>query len=170
MDQNLTLESVVAKLKRAEFSGTLAKTLVQKGQGEFALLLAMLEQDVTQHLQFADEPDAELVGHVPIEKFNFYPEIPLSTEQKHYTQQQAFADAIHREDVTTACLLGCMFPSPLSLHNDAKRVEDSVLANCDIYTQSRLQSKPSSEDTDSIEVDPKMLFDTIEAAKAFEAA
>lgn len=175
VEQNVTLESVVARLKRAEFSGALAQTLVHKGQGDFALLLSMLVQDVTQQLQFSEQPEEGIKGNIPIEQFNYYPEIPLSTETKHYAQQQAFADAVHREDIKTASLLGCMFPSPLSLHNDPKRVDDNVMANCDIYTQSRMQVAKAGEAGDTaknedIEVDPTLLYDTIAAAQDVQAA
>lgn len=172
MSANSTIESVIAKLQRAEFSGSVAKSLTQGGRGEFALLLAMLQQDVSRQLVLADEPDKPLVGHIPIEQFNFYPKVPLKTEPNHYLQQAAFAQAIHRQDVTTASLLGCMFPSPLSLHNDAKRIDDTVKTNCDIYAQYRIQKCEDGETdrSDSVEVDPTMLYDTIAAAQAVQAA
>lgn len=180
MEQDSLLQDVVSRLRRAEFDGALAKTLEKKGQGEFALLLAMLQQDVTAQLQFTDSPEEGIVGHLPIEKFNFYPQVPLSTEEKHYTQQTAFAQAVHREEVTTAFLLGCMFPSPLSLHNDAKRIDDNTLANCDVFTQARVRAKQAAQlsesaeqndiHADNLEVDNTLLHDVIIAAQEYQAA
>lgn len=145
-------------IRKAEFNSEVSSTLRKSGQVDFALLLAMMQQDVTQRLALQEsEQEQAPVGLLPIEQFNFYPEVPLSAKPEHYKIQSEFANSVNRNDLKTAHLLACMHPTPLSLHNDAKKIPDEVIANCEVHTQMRMMQAK----TESIDVDETMLYEQI---------
>ena len=55
-----------------------------------------------------------------------------------------------------------MHPQPLSLYNDPKRLEDEVVANCDMHAQHRLQDL----NTVDIAVDETGLYDILQEMEA----
>ena len=150
--------SGVQDIRQVEFKAGLGKALRHSGQSEFALMLAMMQQDVTQRLKLADDgDDNKPVGLLPIEDFNFYPEVPLKTEAQHFSRQEQFAQAVHHNDLASAKLLAYMHPTPLSMHNDVKRVGDDVTANCDFFTQMKIKEIQSED----IPVDETLLYESI---------
>lgn len=150
--------STVRDIRQVEFKAGLGKALRHSGQSEFALMLAMMQQDVTQRLKLAKgDDDNKPLGLLAIENFNFYPEVPLKTESQHYTRQEQFAKAVHQNDLASAKLLAYMHPTPLSMHNDVKRVEDHVAANCDLFTQMKIKEMQ----TEDIAVDETLLYESI---------
>lgn len=150
--------SAIPEIRKAEFSAGLGKALRHNGQSEFALLLSMMQQDLTQRLKLEeDEGGDKPIGLIPIEKFNFYPKVPLKTETHHFIRQEQFASAVQQNDLTNARLLAYMHPTPLSMHNDVKRVGDDVAANCDVFTQMKIRKQQG----ESIPVDPTLLYDAI---------
>ncbi|BDX06759.1 VC2046/SO_2500 family protein [Planctobacterium marinum] len=149
------------EIRQTEFKAGLGKALRYGTQSEFALLLSMMQQDLTQRLKLEGEDEQQSVGLIPIEKFNFYPAVPLKTENTHYVRQQQFAEAIHRNDLPSAKLLAYMHPTPLSLHNDVKRIPDDVTANCDVFTQMKIKNLQGED----IKVDETLLYDVIADVK-----
>ncbi|MBE1298916.1 MAG: hypothetical protein GJ680_03260 [Alteromonadaceae bacterium] len=145
-------------IRKAEFNSDVSSTLRKGGQVDFALLLAMMQQDVTQRLALKEaEEEQAPVGLIPIEQFNFYPEVPLSAKPEHYKIQSEFANAVNKNDLKTAHLLACMHPTPLSLNNDAKKIPDEVIANCEVHTQLRMMKAIS----ETVDVDETMLYEQI---------
>ncbi len=145
-------------IRKAEFRSDVASALRQGGQPDFALLLAMMQQDITQRLQLQEEEEEKKpVGLIPIEQFNFYPEVPLSAEAQHYDAQNVFANAISHNDLHTAHLWACMHPTPLSIYNDVKRLPDEVIANCDVHTQVKLKT----EKQEVVPVEPEKMYEHI---------
>jgi hypothetical protein len=154
--------SSVQDIRQVEFKAGLGKALRHSGQSDFALMLAMMQQDITQRLKLADDGDDDKpVGLLPIESFNFYPEIPLKTEAQHFVEQEQFARAVHQNDLASAKLMAYMHPTPLSIHNDVKRIDDNVAANCDMFTQMKIK-KIQSED---IPVDETLLYESIKEVR-----
>lgn len=150
--------TAVNDIRQVEFKAGLGKALRHSGQSDFALMLAMMQQDVTQRLKLADDgDDNKPIGLLPIESFNFYPEVPLKTEAQHFIQQERFAVAVQQNDLASAKLLAYMHPTPLSLHNDVKRVDDDVAANCDLFTQMKIKQMQDED----IPVDETLLYESI---------
>lgn len=143
----------------AEFKGSFSKVLSSKGAEDFAFLLAMLHQDVSNRLNLVNEHE-EVVKDTrerELSSIDFYPKIPLSTEKKHWQQQKLVSEAMSQHDVANARLMSCMFPPPLSLNNDPQFIPEDVLANCDIFCQRRMQGESAPE----ISIDETMLADLI---------
>ncbi|MCC2604230.1 VC2046/SO_2500 family protein [Planctobacterium marinum] len=156
MDNNQKT-TVNPEIRQTEFKTGLGRALRHGSQSDFALLLSMMQQDITQRLKVEGETEDKPVGLIPIEKFNFYPEVPLKTEKQHYLWQQEFAGAIQRNDLPSAKLLAYMHPTPLSLYNDVKRIPDDVTSNCDMFTQLKIKGLQS----ENIQVDETLLYDTV---------
>lgn len=148
----------IQDIRQAEFKAGLGKALRHGGQSDFALMLAMMQQDITQRLKLAeDDDDNKPIGLLPIESFNFYPDVPLKTETQHFAIQERFAQAVHQNDLASAKLLAYMHPTPLSMHNDVKRVDDDVTANCDLFTQMKIRDIQ----TEDIPIDETLLYESI---------
>jgi len=71
------------------------------------------------------------------------------------------AKAVEQNDIARMKLLAYMRPTPLSLYNDAKRVDDDVVANCDLFTQSKLKQVQQPD----ITVDPTMMYDAVKKVR-----
>ena len=148
----------------AEFKGAFSKSLSSKGAEDFAFLLAMLHQDVSNRLNLVStEETPQDTREVELASIDFYPKTPLETEAKHWQQQQFVTSAIAQNDLASARLMNCMFPPPLSIKNDPQHIPDDVLANSDIFCQQRMQG----EMVPDIPVNEAMLADII--PKATEA-
>ncbi len=154
-------DSAIRALVESEFKGALSKTLAKQGKADFALLLAMLQQDITNKLRLTDtQPDAEvdtrqqelaMLGRT-------YPEIPLSVEKQHWYQQTHVTQAIAMGDLANARLMQQMHPPPLSLQNDPAFISEEIVANCDVFCQERMLENKSHEK----EVDPTLLYDVVQ--------
>jgi hypothetical protein len=145
-----------------EFTGEINQAT---GQGaKFALLLAMLEQDLLQRpkLLARETNDEESAASKSISALSHYPPIPLKAEAWHWQQAKFASDTIHQADIKRANLWLAMHPQPLSLYNDPKRLDDEVVANCDIHAQQRLQDS----NTTDIVVDETILYDTLQGMEA----
>lgn len=153
--------TVNSEIRQTEFKAGLGKALRHGSQSEFALLLSMMQQDLTQRLKLEGETEDKPLGLIPIEKFNFYPQVPLKTEQQHYIRQQQFATAVQRNDLPSAKLLAYMHPTPLSLYNDVKRIPDNVTSNCDLFTQMKIKGLQG----ENIQVDETLLYDTVKEVR-----
>ncbi|MBU2876098.1 VC2046/SO_2500 family protein [Aliiglaciecola lipolytica] len=137
-----------------EWSGTLNRALEQGDK--FALLLAMLEDDYLQRPNVnggADEP-----SHFPssISK-HYYPQTPLQAEQQDWSLARTTSELM-AQNVSDAILWQRMHPQPLSIFNDAKRIEPEVKINCGYHTQQRFHAAHSAN---TIDVDETKLYDIL---------
>ena len=144
----------------AELSGRLSSAA---GQGaQFALLLAMLEQNVLHRPNYAKSEDTLVAADKDFpERLNNYPPVSLSATSTHF----ACADVANRlfrdGESRNAQLWLAMHPDPLSMYNDPSRIDDEVVQNCDLPTQTYLQIPRPSD----IPVDATLMLDVIEQAR-----
>lgn len=162
------LESNKLMLIDNEFKGSLSKALARSDGGDFAFLLASLQQNILERLKFVSAeqdalPDTQTQE---LRSINHYPITPLSASPEHFQQQEAITSAMLDTDLATARLLLALHPAPLSMHNDPTHIDESVIANCDVFCQQRMASEQSNE----VESDETMLFDIIEQLHPAEAA
>ncbi|MFT4995254.1 MAG: hypothetical protein ACI965_002303 [Paraglaciecola sp.] len=143
-----------------EFSGQINQAT---GQGaKFALLLAMLEQDLLHRPKLLASETAKNIHADTFTKASYYPSTPLKPDGQHWANANSPGENIAKNSIRSAHLWLLMHPQPLSLHNDANRLDDDIVANCDIHTQQRLQalSKPD------IAVDETRLYDILQGMEA----
>jgi hypothetical protein len=151
-----------SRLDDREFSGEINRASAQGAK--FSLLLAMLEQDVLQRPRMlANQDNEQQSAHSKtISALSHYPSIPLKAEAQHWQQATFVSATIHQADIKRANLWLAMHPQPLSLYNDPKRLEDEVVANCDMHAQHRLQDL----NTVDIAVDETGLYDILQEMEA----
>ncbi|GAA0857356.1 VC2046/SO_2500 family protein [Aliiglaciecola litoralis] len=152
------IESTIA-VSDLEWSGQINRAASQ-GRA-FALLLSMLESDVLERpkLIASEEPQqdkAELVSDYPR---------PALSARKDDWQNAIRNSQLFARHPSDGKLFQTMHPQPLSIFNDAKRIDEEVLANCDFYTQSRLK-QPADKD---LKVDVTQLFDVLEKRDSLAA-
>ncbi len=146
----------------SEFKGAISKALSSQGKHEFALLLAMLQQDITKTLKISSEEEVEKDSRdLELESINFYPKTPLVAEEKHWLQQQHVTQAAASLDFATIRLMQSMFPTPLALQNDPAHIPEDVLANCDVFCQKRM----AGEKMEELPEDGTLLYDVVSHAR-----
>lgn len=148
----------------SELRGALSKTLSQQGRDDFALLLAMLYQDVSQKLRITqtDDPVPD-TRERELASIDYYPKTPLAVEPQHWRQQELMTQAASQQDVSSLRLIQSMHPAPLALQNDPQFISDEIKANCDVFCQLRLREEQQQE----IPTDEAQLYDVIEASRAY---
>ena len=148
----------------SELRGALSKTLSRQGRDDFALLLAMLHQDINQKLRITEteEPPPD-IRERELASVDFYPKTPLAAEPQHWRQQELITLAAAQQDLSSLRLMQSMHPAPLALQNDPQFISDEVKANCDIFCQLRMREQTVQE----IPVDEAQLYDVIQASQAF---
>jgi hypothetical protein len=160
LDGQNTSHSTQASAKPAphdlEFSGLLNRASSQGAK--FALLLSMLQQN------YLERPAVALVQQQitadDVAGLSHYPEVPLSTQSRDWRQGDIASSILHSDGIKSAQLWLAMHPQPLSLHNDVSRIDEDVLANCDIYTQQRQSNGAELEQ--EIEVDETGIYDLLQ--------
>ena len=143
-----------------EFNGELNRASAQGAK--FALLLAMLEQDYLHRPKLLASETAEDTQADTLTNLSYYPSTPLKADCQHWTQANFASENIVQETIKSAQLWLVMHPQPLSLYNDPKRLDDEVVANCDIHTQQRLKDTTNKD----LQVDETELYDILQGMEA----
>ena len=155
--------SAIGQISDVEYSG---KLNVSVGQGaKFALLLAMLEQDPLRRPKLLQEQPGEKVDSMDqlIESINHYPVTPLAARKQDWNKATQTKELIHN-NMADANLWLCMHQQPLSLHDDVKRIDEQVIANCSLYTQNRLKDVKETE----LKVDETGLYEVLQTLNSIE--
>ena len=128
-----------------EWSGKLNRALDQ-GRA-FALLLSMLESDVMERPKIVQDevtPNSaadNLVSH--------YRNPPLVANESDWHHAK-INSALFSTNPSDGLLFQSLHPQPLSLCNDAKKLDQEVVLNCDYYTQIGLKTQlPKTIATDA---------------------
>lgn len=143
-----------------EWSGQINRAL---GQGRaFALLLSMLESDVLERPKIVSSDEENTVPDTNLKSDYRRPALRAADIDWHNALPNSQHFAHHPSD---GKLFQTMHPQPLSIFNDAKRIDDEVLANCDYYTQNRLKSLSEKQ----IDADATQLYDILEQGDSIAA-
>ena len=154
MTDNVELSQKISQ--DLEFSGAINKAVSQPLNKNFGLLLAMLQQDVLDRKLIEKEPQKETYKS-DIEALNHYRPHALATTEDHWRQQNTLNSYVNDNDFPNARLWECLFPPPLSLHNDRYRVGDEVKHNAPYDTQLKLDLMINHP----AETDPTKLYDIL---------
>jgi hypothetical protein len=139
-----------------EFSGALNKAVSHDQNKNFGLLLAMLQQNALDRSLFVKENKHEHYEG-DVSQLNHYRSPDLLTESHHWQQQSLLSHSIGNNDLTNAKLWSCLFPPPLSMHNDRYRIDDEVKINTSYQTQRKLELQID----DPVQTDPTQLYDIL---------
>ncbi len=145
-----------------EFNGQVNRATHQGAK--FALLMAMLEQDCLQRPQLETSEQNTQAKSAELE-VNYYRPYPLSANDTYWHTCQHTSQLIHAGKLESAHLWLAMFPEPLSLKNQADDIDDEVIANCSINTQSRMQQAKQTK----VKVDETGLYDILQGLQSARA-
>jgi hypothetical protein len=138
-----------------ELNGTINRAASEGAK--FALILAMLEQDCIHrpHLENSKElnQDPELNS-----KLNHYRSNPLSANETYWQTCQHTSQLIYKGQLHSAQLWLAMHPEPLSHFNKPDKIDENVIANCSINTQTRMQQAKEKV----LNVDETGLYDILQ--------
>lgn len=148
------VKQLISTLPDTEFTGELNRSV---GQGaKFSLLLSMLHSDILNRPKLQGNAPASEPFQERVDSLSHYPKEPLSASPQELLKMQV-TKSLTQDSVQDAMLWQIMHPAPLSLFNDAKRLADDVVMNCDFHTQTRLKQP----DVAALEVDETGLYDIL---------
>lgn len=138
-----------------ELNGTINRAASEGAK--FALIMAMLEQDCIHrpHLEKSEEPKQT---PTIASDLNHYRSNPLSVNDTYWQTCQHTSQLIHTGQLQSAQLWLTMHPEPLSQHNKPDVIDEEVIANCSINTQTRLQQAKQNV----LKVDETGLYDILQ--------
>lgn len=130
------------QLRDIEYNGALNRA-TQQG-ANFALLLAMLEQDCTlrPYIEPDNEPSLNLAQELA--SLAHYPTIPLKPGEQYWTEVMFTQQLIAAGALEDAKLWLAMHPEPLSLHNSAEHIPDEIVENCSLQVRERINKQQSN--------------------------
>ncbi len=137
-----------------ELNGTINRAASEGAK--FALIMAMLEQNCIHRPHL--EASKELNQTPEVESgLNRYRSNPLSANDTYWQTCQHTSQLIHDGQLHSAQLWLAMHPEPLSQHNQPDAIDEEVIANCSINTQTRMQEAKQSV----VQVDETGLYDIL---------
>lgn len=138
-----------------ELNGTINRAASEGAK--FALILAMLEQDCIHrpHLGKSKElnQNPELDSDI-----NHYRSNPLSANDTYWKTCQHTSQLIHNGQLHSAQLWLAMHPEPLSQFNKPDAIDEDIIANCSINTQTRMQQARDKV----VKIDETGLYDILQ--------
>ncbi|AGH42979.1 VC2046/SO_2500 family protein [Paraglaciecola psychrophila] len=138
-----------------ELNGTINRAASEGAK--FALMVAMLEQNCMHrpHLDATKEIDqiAEVTSDL-----NYYRSNPLSANDAYWQTCQHTSQLIYSGQLHSAQLWLAMHPEPLSQYNKPDAINEDVIANCSVNTQTRMQQAKEKV----INIDETGLYDILQ--------
>lgn len=134
--ETLSLPAKISESSDIELSGDLNRAV---GEGaKFALMLAMLQPSLLERpaLEKSESSASLSTGELFHTGYRSPGLKPSDADWQHLDNAKR---VLHAEP-QDALLYQVMHPQPLSLFDDAKRIDDMVAFNCDYYTQKRLKA------------------------------
>ena len=146
------------KIQDPELNGRLSNALVT-GR-DFAYWLALLGPWADERPKVVScSLDSNTQQHsLPA---NYYRQSPLAATLEHVVTANVRSQLLQHSPLAGFRLWQSMHPEPLSLHNDALRLDDEVVENCELHVRQRLHA---GLDT-SIIPDPTLLESIIPAER-----
>jgi hypothetical protein len=152
-DLNASSEALLSR--DYELNGTINRAASEGAK--FGLIMAMLEQNCIHrpHLEESNHTNQTLEVKSDL---NHYRSSPLSANDTSWQTCQHTSQLFHSGQLHSAQLWLSMHPEPLSQHNKPDAIDEAVIANCSINTQTRLQQAKQSV----VQVDETGLYDILQ--------
>ena len=123
----------------------LNESVHQARRSDFALLLAMLTDDVRAHSQFklplSQTPEKTTTSEQLRKYFQLPNEAPLALENVEEISRYNQASLIESQQFDQLRLTNTLNPKPLAFRDDAKHISQQVLSNTSLYCQQKYQDK-----------------------------
>jgi hypothetical protein len=139
-----------SKTQDPELNGRLSSALLTGH--DFAYWLALLGPWADERLKVVTS-SLESNTQEHLLPANYYRQSPLAAPVDHVVTANIRSQLLQHSPLAGFRLWQSMHPEPLSLHNDALRLDDEVVENCELHVRQRLNT---SLDT-SIIPDPTLL-------------
>ena len=127
----------------------LNESVHSKRRSDFSLMLAMLTDDVRAHSQFkvprSQTPEKTTSTEQLRKEFQLPEEAPLALKDIDELNTFNQAKLIETQQLQHLRLANVLNPKALAFRDDAKHIEQHVLANTSLYCQQKYQEKPSSK-------------------------
>lgn len=111
-------------------------------RSEFALLLAMLDQDVQQHSQFTlpktEQKDKQIDCDSLRKLFKLPAKQPLGLDSVDKIEQFNQADLVEKGCIDSIRLKACLNPSAVAFRDDKGHIETALVNNLSLHCRHRL--------------------------------
>lgn len=156
--QSLNTERIRPSINDIELDGRLNRASSDRAQ--FELLLSMLESNFLDRPSYEDsDTESILVQDAPV---NYYRNPILCADQDTWHRCNIQSQLIH-SDLQNAVLWSTLHPQPLAIKNDAKQLDDEVIANCSIHIQQKLKLLNTPPENKHIPVEEIGLYDILQS-------
>ncbi|MEP1554236.1 MAG: VC2046/SO_2500 family protein [Paraglaciecola sp.] len=145
-----------------EFNGDINRASQQGAK--FSLLMAMLEPNSLHRPRFED-PESTLHPMGENSELYHYRSSPLEANQEYWQGCNNAGKLIETGYLASAQLWMAMHPEPLSQHNNCLSIDEDVLSNASVYSQSRMKNQTVAD----IKVDETGLFDILDELNPISA-
>ncbi|WP_100657405.1 VC2046/SO_2500 family protein [Alteromonas flava] len=137
MSSPTALESIVQR--DPEYTGQVSRAL-HSGH-DFGFYLAQLNTQITERLRIQSDSLDESAHTNADKPPHYYRHSALQAKDEDFQAVAQSAQLLQRQNRADLLLWMCLHPDPLSLHNDSKRIDPEVIANCELHAQRRQQEK-----------------------------
>jgi hypothetical protein len=132
-------------INEIQLDSKLSSSIHQGRRADFALMLAMLSEDVREHSQFLlpqSEQSANEVSEEQLRKQFQLPEpAPLAVKSPEDIKKFNQAQLVISHRIADLHLHNTLLPPPLHLRNDANYIAPEILENTSVHCQRRYKTK-----------------------------
>ncbi|WP_053046432.1 VC2046/SO_2500 family protein [Thalassomonas viridans] len=119
----------------------LGECVHSKRRSDFALMLAMLTEDVRDHSQFAlpvvEEQPRDISTEALRKEFHLPDEAPLALKNDTQIQEFNQAELVHDNQLASLHLENAINPKPLAFRDDKRHVPHQVMTNTTTHCQQK---------------------------------
>lgn len=155
-------------INEGHISNSLNRALEQNHRGDFALLMAMLDENVCENAQFKiakDQQQAFESDEAYLKaQLGVVHQFKTSADDAAYESALDQSYALNFAGLAMNKLVACLNPPALSQFNDKSKIDQHVIDNLSIHARNRLFAlQQDTEQAASVKTDPTLLYDILQA-------
>jgi len=167
------LPAASALLHELQLGEQLNESISQTRRADFALMLAMLAQDVREQSQFILpqnlETEAASQDNAKLRAFFELPaKAPLALENNEQIHLFNQAEMLNDNGLENLHLSNAMKPMPLAFRDDDKHIQSNILSNTSLYCQTKHRQCEQEENVDAKVLNKPLSFNAKNWLKGIE--
>ncbi|WP_440903901.1 VC2046/SO_2500 family protein [Catenovulum sp. SX2] len=155
-------------INEGHISNSLNRALEQNHRGDFALLLAMLDENVCENAQFKIAKQQQQAFES--DEAYLKQQLGVVHQYKVAADDAAFESALDQSYALNFAglamnkLVACLNPPALSQFNDKAKVDQHVIDNLSLHARNRLFAlQQAADEQQPTQTDPTLLYDILQA-------
>lgn len=159
------MQSADILVNEVHLGDKVSRSVNQNRSGDFAMLMAMMSQNVLDNAQFSlpsESPGAEDITEQRLrETLGLAQPVSYTPDDNSASQSILLGVDLHTEGLSEVKLKGYLQPEPLAMHDDAMHIDAQVLDNCEPVVRKRLELNQDSV-APKLEHNPAGLYEVLQ--------